>query len=308
MRLVGAVLLCVLVTAAPASGQALDSEFVHGRDYAFERMAATRAVNDADDKGTIRLVTYVYRPLKNDRREVMLFSHGSTGGLLRSAREPLEGPPPALIRFFVSRGYTLVIPMRRGRAESTGTYVEECSVYAGQCTVEDQLALSERAIREARMDIDAVIDQLILGKLVPPTSTIVAAGISRGGFLSLILAGERPALVKGVINFVGGWHGVTERLSAAQNEQRMNDHRTRLVRAAKQARAPSIWFYASRDPLYKDGVPQELYRCWQDAGGRAEFVFVAEHSLPSGHAIATNGALWQRQADAFLKTVAKTGQ
>jgi len=296
-------LILFVAAAADVSGQALNPEFVHGRDYTFERMEAKRKVSDAEDKSTIRLVTYVYRPLKNDRREVVLFSHGSTGGLSRSPKEPLEAPPAAVIRFFVSRGYTLVAPSRRGRGESTGTYVEECSVYIGQCTVADQLALGERAIREALLDTDAVIEQLILERLVPRESKILAGGISRGGFLSLILAGERPKLVKGVINFVGGWYGVTDRLLETENKRRMDDQSARLARAAKQTRAPSIWFYAARDPLYREGVPRELFRSWQDAGGQGEFVFFDDHSLPSGHVVASNAALWERQVDAFLKAI-----
>ncbi|MCA1636507.1 MAG: hypothetical protein LC802_23165 [Acidobacteria bacterium] len=303
MRVFIGFILFVAATAAHVSGQAINPEFVHGRDYTFERMEAKRRVRDAKDTGTIRLVTYVYRPLKNDRREVVLFSHGSTAGLARSPKEPLEAPPAAVIRFFVSRGYTLVAPSRRGRGESTGTYVEECSVYIGQCTVADQLKLGERGIREALLDTDAVIEQLILGRLVPRESKILAGGISRGGFLSLILAGERPKLVKGVINFVGGWYGVTDRLTETENKQRMNDQFARLTRAAKQTRAPSIWFYAARDPFYREGVPRELFRSWQDAGGQGEFVFIDDHSLPSGHNVASNAALWERQVDAFLKVV-----
>ena len=300
--LIGVVLL-IAVAASPASGQAINPEFVHGRDYTFERMEARRVVNDAEDKGTIRLVTYVYRPLKNDRHEAVIFSHGSTAGLARSPKEAMDAPPPAVIRFFVSRGYTLVAPMRRGRGESTGAYVEECSVYIGQCTVADQVALGERGIREALLDTDAVVKQLILGRLVPRQSKLLAAGISRGGFLSLILAGERPELIKGIVNFVGGWYGVTDRLTAPENQQRMDDQRARLARAAKQTHAPSIWFYAARDPFYKEGVPRELVRSWQDAGGQAEYVFIDEHNLPSGHVVAPNVALWGSQVDAFLKTM-----
>lgn len=303
MRVFAGFILFVAAVTADVSGQAINPEFVHGRDYTFERIEAKRKVNDAEDKGTIRLVTYVYRPLKNDRREVVLFSHGSTAGLARSPKEPLEAPPPAVIRFFVSRGYTLVAPSRRGRGESTGTYIEECSVYIGQCTVADQLALGERGIREALLDTDAVIEQLILGRIVPRDSKILAGGISRGGFLSLILAGERPKLVKGVVNFVGGWYGVTDRLTETENKQRLDDQKTRLTRAAKQTRVPTIWFYAARDPFYREGVPQELFRFWQDAGGQGEFVFINDHSLPSGHNVAANVALWERQTDAFLKAM-----
>jgi hypothetical protein len=57
MRVFIAAILFVVAGAACTSAQALNPEFVHGRDYTFERMEATRAVNDAEDKGTIRLVT-----------------------------------------------------------------------------------------------------------------------------------------------------------------------------------------------------------------------------------------------------------
>jgi pimeloyl-ACP methyl ester carboxylesterase len=241
MRILIKVVLFVIAGATCASGQVVDAEFVYGRDYTFERMVAIRKVNDAEDQGTIRLMTYVYRPLKNDRHEVVLFSHGSTGGLARSPKEPGAGnaPPPIVVQFFVSRGYTVVAPMRRGRGESTGTYVEECSVYIGQCTVADQVPLGERAIREALLDTDAVIDQLVRGRLVPRESKILLVGHSRGGFLSLILAGERPTLIKGVINFAGGWYRV--RLTSAEHQQMMDDQKERLARAAKRASAHTIF-------------------------------------------------------------------
>ena len=144
MRTLIAGVVLAWISAASASAQAINPEVVFGRDYTFERLEATRAVDDAQDKGTIRLVTYVYRPLKNDRHEVALFSHGSTGGLARSPKEPggSNAPPPVVVQFLLSRGYTVVAPMRRGRGESTGTQVEECSVFTGECTVGDQDRLS----------------------------------------------------------------------------------------------------------------------------------------------------------------------
>ncbi len=303
MRSAAVGFLFIVAIAAPGSGQALSPEFVYGRDYTFERMVAERVVNDAQDKGTIRLVTYVYRPLKLNRHEAVLFSHGSTAGLARSPKEARDAPPPDVIRFFVSRGYTLVAPMRRGRGESSGTYVEECSVYVGQCTVAEQTALLERQQREALLDSNAVIDRLILGRIAPRQSKMLFAGISRGGFLSLILAGERPELAKGVVNFVGGWIGVTDRLTAQDIQQRMEKQKAMLGRAAKRTGAASIWFYAARDPYYKEGVPQELHRYWLDAGGRAEFVYIDDPTLTPGHAIAPQAALWERQVDAFLQSV-----
>jgi pimeloyl-ACP methyl ester carboxylesterase len=299
------VLFLLLVTGvAPAFGQAMNPDVAWGRDYSFERMVATRKVHDADDKGTIRLVTYVYRPVKNDRREVVLFAHGSTAGLARSPKEPGSGAaPPPLINYFVSRGYTVVAPTRRGRGESTGTYVEECSAYTGDCTTAQQLALGARGIREALLDMNAVIDQLILGKLARRDAKIVLAGHSRGGFLSLLLAGERPALVSAVFNFAGGWYGVTDRLSEAERQQRMDDQKTRLKRAAQRTTAPAIWVYVAGDAFYKEGVPQELHAAWREAGGRGEFVYVTDVPTVQPHQFVTDPRGWGERGQALLDSL-----
>jgi hypothetical protein len=107
MRMFFGFVLLTLFATGNVCAQAVDSGFAWGRDYTFERMTATRAVNDAEDKGAIRLVAYVYRPVKNDRHKVVLFSHGSTGGLARSPKEAMDAPPVPVVSFFVSRGYTL---------------------------------------------------------------------------------------------------------------------------------------------------------------------------------------------------------
>ena len=145
----GSFLLCIAtgVEAQTPANAPLAPEWVYLRDYTFDRMEATREVHDAEDNGTIRLVAFVYRPVKNERREVVLYSHGSTASWSRSPKEQGDAPPPAVVRFFVSRGYTLVAPMRRGRGESTGNYVEECPVYAGKCSPADQVALGDRALQ-----------------------------------------------------------------------------------------------------------------------------------------------------------------
>jgi len=37
------------------------------------------------------------------------------------------------------------------------------------------------------------------------------------------------------------------------------------------------------------------------SAGRAEFVYVAEHSLPNAHLALSDPKLWEQQADALLK-------
>ena len=268
-------MLTALVVSSAITAQAqtpanapLNPEWVYLRDYTFDRLEATREVHDSEDNGLIRLVAYVYRPVNNDRREVVLYSHGSTASWTRSPREQGDAPPVAVLRFFLSRGYTVVAPMRRGRGESSGTYVEECPVYAGRCTPADQVALGDRALREALQDTYAVIDQIVY-RIVPRDSKIIAAGHSRGGFLSLILAGERPTVVNGIVNFAGGWQAMNDRVTAEDHKHRLDVQAIPLSRAAKNARAPSIWIYADRDPFYNEAGRQGILSAWRDAGGKA---------------------------------------
>jgi dienelactone hydrolase len=296
--------IAVTVEAQTPPNAPLNPEWVYLRDYTFERMEAKREVHDAEDNGTIRLVAYVYRPVKNDLREVVLYSHGSTASWTRSPKEQGDAPPVSVLRFFLSRGYTVVAPMRLGRGESSGTYVEECPVYAGRCSPADQVALGDRALREALQDTHAVIDQIVY-RIVPHGSKIVAAGHSRGGFLSLILAGERPQIVKGVVNFAGGWQAMNDRVTPEDHKHRVEVQTVPLSLAAKQAKAPSIWIYADRDPFYNEAGRQAILKAWRDAGGKAEYIFVTEHALPNPHAIPTNAAYWESQLDRFLKSLSR---
>lgn len=280
----------------------LNPEWVYLRDYTFERMEATREVHDAEDNGTIRLVAYVYRPVKDDRREVVLYSHGSTASWTRSPKEQGDAPPVAVLRFFLSRGYTVVAPMRRGRGESSGTYVEECAVYAGKCSPADQVALGDRALKEALLDTYSVIDQIVYG-MVPRDSRMIAVGHSRGGFLSLVLAGERPGAVKGVVSFAGGWQAMNDRVTPADHRHRVEVQAGPLRRAAKHARAPSIWIYADRDPLYNEAGRQGILKAWRDAGGKADYLLITEHALPNPHLIPSNATYWESQLDVFLESM-----
>jgi dienelactone hydrolase len=147
-----------------------------------------------------------------------------------------------------------------------------------------------------------VIDQIVY-RIVARDSRIIAAGHSRGGFLSLILAGERPNVVKGVVNFAGGWQAMNDRVTLEDHKHRVDVQAIPLSRAAKQARAPSIWIYADRDPFYNEAGRQGILKAWRDAGGKAEYLLVTEHTLPNPHGIPSNATYWESQLDAFLKSL-----
>src|SRR5690348_11541733 len=80
-------------------------EMRNGVDYTFERTFATRKVDDEYDRGQLSLVVYIWRPLVHSRHQVVLFSHGSLGGLAYDPREPMTYVPYPLLEFLLREGY-----------------------------------------------------------------------------------------------------------------------------------------------------------------------------------------------------------
>lgn len=145
-----------------------------------------------------------------------------------------------------------------------------------------------------------MIEQVVLGKLVPMDSKILFAGISRGGFLSLVMAARRPEMTKGVINFVGGWFSVREDYPPELNGKRLKLQTDRLASLAAAIAAPTLWIYAVRDPFYDEGVPRQFFESFTAAGGKGDYLYIQSHTLPTGHSVATDLALWQQPVDEFL--------
>jgi len=91
-------------------------------------------------------------------------------------------------------GYETV---RRGRGASGGEYLETYG-----CMPSRLWPGIERGIE----DLDAVLDFVRRQSWADP-SRLVMGGQSRGGILSVAYAGRRPDVLKGVVNFAGGWTG-----------------------------------------------------------------------------------------------------
>jgi dienelactone hydrolase len=102
-------------------------------------------------------------------------------------------------QYLLSRGYAVVVPMRKGRGQSEGTYAES---EERSC----DFATWAPGIASALEDLDGIIEYLAQQPYAD-MSRLLLAGQSRGGFLSVAYAakGTYRNQVKGVINFVGGW-------------------------------------------------------------------------------------------------------
>ena len=273
----------------------------NGVDYQFERRVAVREVNDEHDRGRVELVTYVYRPLRNDRRTIVLFSHGSIGGLSSHPREPFV-LSCALKEFFLTRGYTLVVPTRRGRGESTGTYLEECGRrFDPACTpVRNREVIAPRALDEALADTLTVLDQVVFGDLASADSKVVLAGLSRGGFLSFAVAAERPRQVAAIISFAGGWLDFQPELHSADEQRlRLEFHQQRLRRFGARFAGPTLWLHAPDDPLYGEAITRRFHAAYLQGGGRGAYRSVPAQD-PWRHVLIGQSEPWARDVEVFL--------
>lgn len=231
----------------------------------------------------LRLEGMLYRPASPGRVPVIVFNHGSTGAGRVAPTSTAQYRYPEVARFFVERGWAVLIPMRRGRGASEGEYLEryECdrAVLAG-------------GIERAVADLDAVL-AYVSTQPWADMDRFVLGGMSRGGLLAVLYPSERPTNAKAVINFAGGW--VIERCDRA-----IRFNTESFAGAGRSGKLPMLWLYSENDRNYGAGSIHSYHRAFTQAGGTAEL-----HLLPpighDGH-ILLPGAItvWQSTVQDFL--------
>lgn len=237
----------------------------------------------------------VFRPddppaAESEPRPLVVINHGTSSATRLSVAMPVYY---WLSRWFVDRGYAVVLPQRRGHGATGGPLAEA----VGSCADPDHVRSGEIAAD----DIAAVVDFMAEQPFVAPRATVVV-GISTGGWAALALAARNPEHVAAVINIAGGRGG------HAGGQPNEVCGAPRLVDAAasygRTARIPSLWLYAENDSYFGPQLASAMADAWRKAGAEAEL-----HVLPGygteGHDIANDRAgwdLWGPLADRFLGT------
>lgn len=212
------------------------------------------------------------------RHPLVVINHGTSDATRLAVAMPVYY---WLSRWFVERGYVVVLPQRRGHGATGGPMAESI----GSCADPDHF----RSGLAAADDIQGAVDYMSAQPFVEPGETVVV-GISSGGWASLALASRNPANVRAVINIAGGRGGrpFGQRVDTVCGEER-------LLEAARAfghtAHAPTLWLYAMNDSYFRPGLARALASAWQDGGGKAEL-----HVFPAygadGHNLADDRAGW----------------
>ena len=213
-----------------------------------------------------------------------VLSHGSSDGMDPRMTITMEGEA----RWLRDQGYAVLVPMRRGRGASDGAYRE-----TNCCDLDTRVPRDCSAgLGEAVEDLRAAIGFGLRQPGVRPGSVLLA-GQSRGGFLSIAYAGLHPVDVSGVISFVGGW--TADWCNGAFNARR-------LAEAGAGAKVPQLWLHADNDRYYGADHIRENHAAFTAAGGRAALHMLA--GVPhDGHRLAAYPDRWTSLAAEYLNSL-----
>ncbi|KMM76316.1 alpha/beta hydrolase [Xanthomonas sp. NCPPB 1128] len=238
------------------------------------------------------LAARVYRPTGPGPFPLIVIHHGTPADKHKLADTRLGFARAA--RWFVARGYMVVLALRPGYGSSSGSYLEG----AGNCHDVDfvvagrKIAAAETAIVDAAARLPGVDPQ-----------RIVVVGQSAGGLGAVALADAPPPGVRGVISFAGG-RGSNGKEVICAGEDRLVDAEKTLGAANT---LPQLWLYAENDHFFRRALAHRMYAAYR-AGSTPPVAFV---DLPpfgdDGHKTFAQAdpSVWARPVAAFLAQVVR---
>lgn len=260
-----------MALALPAAAQDLDASLNE----------SVQAVAKKSGDLIVELETTVYRPDGDGPFPLVIINHGKAMG---QARTQARYRPANAARYFLQRGYLVVVPMRQGFSNSTGNYM------GTGCNVESNG-------RAQAGDVKAVLDHFTAQSFVDK-SRILIVGQSHGGWTTLAFGTQNYPGVKGLVNFAGGLRQDT-----------CANWKTNLAEGAgqygKRTRVPSLWFYGENDSYFDYDTSKPMHEKYTAGGARARMVAFGTfgkdaHSL-FGSAAGTR--IWQPEMTAFLASI-----
>ena len=176
---------------------------------------------------------------------IVIINHGSS---------PTPGQPRersiSPTKFFLSLHYTVILPMRRGYAGSTGRKVkiEDCD-------------LTEYGLANAS-DIDEVVQWLETQERFKGRK-IIMIGQSTGGLATMAYSSLRSNIASAIINFHGGVR------PASPEDCLWQARLDAFTTFGKTSRPNSLWFYTANDHSSNPEFIRRLYAAFTKSGGQA---------------------------------------
>jgi len=228
---------------------------------------------------TTYLETTIYKPEGDGPFPIVVINHGKNRG---DTRFQARYRPLNAVRYFIERGYLVVVPMRQGFSKSTGSYIST------GCNVQSNGDLQAESIR-------AVLDYITVQSYADKNN-IVVVGQSHGGWAALAFGATNYSGMKAVINFAGGlrqdecpsWEGALVRSVGAY---------------AKTTKIPSLWFYGDNDSFFRPFTFHAMYDAFVVNGAHAHLVAYGDFADDAHRMFGSRagGAIWHAEVSKFLQ-------
>ena len=229
----------------------------------------------------ISLETTIFKPDGAGPFPIAVINHGKASG---DPRFQGRYRPISAARYFLQRGYAVVVPMRQGFSKSGGSYI------GGGCNVESNGRVQAE-------DVKAALDDVLLQPWADK-ERIVVLGQSHGGWTTLAFGVQSYPGVKGLVNFAGGlrqencpgWQKTLARSAAGY---------------AAQTRLPSVWFYGDNDSYFNAETFRPMYEKYVAAGGNARLVAYGKFGSDSHGMFGARAgeSIWQPEVTRFLASI-----
>jgi len=248
-----------------------------------------------DNGQAVKLEAVIFKPYGDGPFPLAVVNHGSTGRGNNQTAFTDTWTNPWFAEFLNSRGYIVAFPQRRGRGKSGGLYDEgfrEDRSKGYTCEAQRSLAGAGRAMEDLAASIDALRKRPDV-----KAGPVLLAGNSRGGILSVAYAGEHSEIVKGVINFVGGWIG-----EGCQTADKINKP---LFLKGSDFGKSMLWLYGKQDYFYSIEHSRSNFTAFEKNGGTGTFVELAVLGKNNGHWVMSIPPLWEDHASGYLDGLEK---
>jgi dienelactone hydrolase len=207
-----------------------------------------------------RILVRVCRPSTDAPAQLVVINHGSPANSAERPRMQVGRCDQEAAQWFLTRGFVVAFPLRRGYGASGGEWAENY----GPCDHADYF----RAGLETARDINAAVEALTALPFVRPAGVVIV-GQSAGGWGTIAYDSVPHPKVAAFIVMAGGrgghMHDVPNR----------NCHPERLAQAAGRfggtATTPMLWVYAANDSFFGPPIARALYDSFSASGGRVDF-------------------------------------
>lgn len=229
-----------------------------------------------------RFETTIFMPPGNGPFPLLVMNHGKErGNPANQKRDRFL----AMSREFVKRGYAVVVPMRKGFSQSSGSYTDYgCNMKDnGQQQADDIVAVLDAITRQPWVDRER----------------IVVAGQSYGGLATMAFGTRHYPGVRGLLNFAGGL-----RIDGGNC-----DWQGALVSAFGSYGAgtslPSLWMYGENDSFFNHPLAQRLQEAYQAAGGPSQLIAYGKFKNDAHGMVGSRDgvAIWAPEVERFLGTI-----